>query len=78
VIEEATALWESFMQNDPFIDGNKRTVFAILYVFLSVNGYKIVPDAKEIEKFIYGLFDNNAVKFENLDVWLRNNTKAVL
>jgi len=78
VIEEATALWESFMQNHPFIDGNKRTAFAILYVFLRVNGYKLTPNAKKIENFIYGLFDNNAVKFENLDARLRSNTKAVL
>ena len=78
VIEEASALWESFMQNHPFIDGNKRTAFAILYVFLRVNGYQLVPNAKEIETFIYGLFDQNAVKFENLDRWLRKNTKAVL
>lgn len=78
VIEEAVALWESFMQNHPFIDGNKRTAFAILYVFLRVNGYQLSPSAKDIEIFIYGLFDKNAVKFENLDAWLRQNTKAVL
>lgn len=78
VIEEASALWESFMQNHPFIDGNKRTAFAILYVFLRVNGFQIIPKAKEIEIFIYGLFNQDAVKFENLDNWLRQNTKAVL
>lgn len=78
VIEEAAALWESFMQNHPFVDGNKRTAFAILYVFLRVNGYQIIPNAKTIETFIYGLFDTNAVKFENLDAWLRTNTKAVI
>ena len=66
------------MQNHPFIDGNKRTAFAILYVFLRVNGYQIIPNAKAIEVFIYGLFDTNAVKFENLDAWLRTNTKAVI
>ena len=78
VIEEAAALWESFMQNHPFIDGNKRTAFAILYVFLRVNGYQLRPNAKAIEVFIYGLFEKNAVEFENLDSWLRANTKAVL
>ena len=78
VIEEAAALWESFMQNHPFIDENKRTAFAVLYVFLRVNGYQIIPNAKEIETFIYTLFDTNAAKFENLDAWLRNNTKAAL
>ena len=78
VIEEAAALWESFMQNHPFIDGNKRNAFAILYVFLRVNGYQIIPNAEQIELFVYGLFDQNAVRFENLDSWLRKNTRAVI
>lgn len=29
LIEEAAALWESLAQNHPFIDGNKRTAFAV-------------------------------------------------
>jgi death on curing protein len=29
LIEEAAALWESLSQNHPFVDGNKRTAFAI-------------------------------------------------
>jgi Fic/DOC family len=34
LIEEAAALWESLSQNHPFVDGNKRTAFAVTYVFL--------------------------------------------
>ena len=33
LIEEAAALWESLAQNHPFIDGNKRTAFAVTYTF---------------------------------------------
>jgi death on curing protein len=36
--EEAAALWESLSQNHPFVDGNKRTAFAITYTFLAING----------------------------------------
>ena len=38
LIEEAAALWESLSQNHPFVDGNKRTAFAITYTFLAING----------------------------------------
>ena len=38
LIEEAAALWESLAQNHPFIDGNKRTAFAITYTFLAIMG----------------------------------------
>ena len=34
VIAEAAALWESLSQNHPFVDGNKRTAFAVTYTFL--------------------------------------------
>jgi death-on-curing protein len=37
LIEEAAALWESLSQNHPFVDGNKRTAFAVTYTFLVIN-----------------------------------------
>lgn len=77
LLEEAAALWESFMQNHPFIDGNKRTAFEIMHVFLQVNGFDLTREADDIEKFIYDLFDDGEVNFKNLDAWLRQNTQAL-
>jgi death-on-curing protein len=34
-------------QIHPFIDGNKRTAFALTYTFLTVNGVRISADADE-------------------------------
>ena len=76
ILEEAAALWESFIQNHPFIDGNKRTAFAVMHVFLIMNGYEIMAEPDDIIDFIYGLFDQNAVTFNNLDGWLRENIQA--
>jgi death on curing protein len=36
-IEETAALWESMSQNHPFVDGNKRTAFAVTCTFLAIN-----------------------------------------
>ncbi|WP_416877815.1 type II toxin-antitoxin system death-on-curing family toxin [Litorimonas sp.] len=77
LLEEAAALWESFMQNHPFIDGNKRTSFEIMHVFLQVNGFDLTSESSDIESFIYGLFDQGEVNFKSLDDWLRENTKAL-
>ena len=33
LIEETAAFWESLAQNQPFIDGNRRTAFAAAYTF---------------------------------------------
>lgn len=75
IIEEAAALWESFLMNHPFIDGNKRTAFAVMDVFLRINGIRIKSTSIEIGDFLYGLFDTNTVSFDALDAWLRQNTQ---
>ena len=41
IIEEAAALMESLLINHPFVDGNKRTAFAVCHVFLDINGYSL-------------------------------------
>ena len=76
IIEEAAALWESFLMNHPFVDGNKRTAFAVMDVFLRVNGIRIVSNSQRSGDFLYGLFDAQDVTFKNLDAWLRQNTQV--
>ena len=77
IIQEAAALWESFMMNHPFVDGNKRAALAVMHTFLLVNGIAITAKAHQLEDFIYGLFDTGSVNFKNLDAWLRENTRAL-
>lgn len=73
LIEEAAALWESLAQNHPFIDGNKRTAFAITYTFLAINGGIITAEAEATHVFIMGLYEAGTFDFEHLAQWLRNN-----
>lgn len=76
IIEEAAALWESFMQNHPFVDGNKRTALDVTLVFLEVNGVICTAKPNDLTDFIYGLFDAGEVNFNRLDTWLRANTRV--
>jgi death-on-curing protein len=77
IIEEAAALWESFLMNHPFVDGNKRTAFAVMDIFLRVNGIRLTTKSIEVGDFLYVLFDKDEVNFKSLDAWLRNNTRMV-
>jgi len=77
IIEEASAMWESFMMNHPFVDGNKRTAVDVTFTFLIMNGFTLVPESDEIKIFIYSLFDSNNVSFKTLDAWLRQNIRAL-
>ena len=42
VFDLAAAYALGIMQNHPFIDGNKRTGFLAAYVFLALNGWKLI------------------------------------
>lgn len=76
LIEEAAALWESLAQNHPFIDGNKRTGFAVTYTFLAINGTRITADAEDTSAFIIGLYETGTFSIDQLAVWLRVNALA--
>ena len=74
IIAEATALWESLSQNHPFVDGNKRTAFAAMFTFLSVNDVEITADADRAWTFLSRLYEEGDFDFAALDTWLRDNT----
>ena len=77
LIDEAAALWESLSQNNPFVDGNKRTAFAATYVFLAINGLEITATDDEAQDFVLEIYATSSVTFDNLRVWLGENTKAL-
>src|SRR6266545_727326 len=75
LIAEAAALWESLSQNHPFVDGNKRTAFAVTYTFLMINGFAITADEDRLIRFLVPLYDKGGVAFSALEAWLRKNTR---
>ncbi len=42
---------KSLIKNYPFVDGNKRTAITSSALFLSLNGYILETDQKELERF---------------------------
>jgi death on curing protein len=70
LIHEAAALLESLVQNHPFVDGNKRVAFAVMDVFLRINGYPITADSKAIYEHLMKLFEDRAFDMEHLVPWL--------
>lgn len=75
VIHEAAALFESLIQNHPFIDGNKRVAFAVMDVFLRINGYRITASSSAIHRTMMKLFDEKNFALEHLVPWLQSITK---
>jgi death on curing protein len=71
IIHEAAALLESLVQNHPFIDGNKRVAFAVVDVFLRINGYQIAGESSRLFESFIALLDNQKFSIEFLVPWLK-------
>jgi death-on-curing protein len=76
IIHEAAALLESLVQNHPFIDGNKRVAFAVVDVFLRINGYNISATSEQIHAFMMQLFEHKTFDMEHLVPWLQECIQA--
>ena len=74
-IAEAAALFESLVQNHPFLDGNKRTAVAAADVHLRMNGLELGGDSAEHHKFIVGLMETGQLDWRSIDDWLRRNVE---
>jgi death on curing protein len=72
LIHEAAALLESLVQNHPFVDGNKRVAFAVVDVFLRINGYTIIADSTAIHDCLIGLMEPRTFNMEYLVPWLQS------
>jgi death-on-curing protein len=75
VIEEAAALLESLVQNHPFVDGNKRVAFAVMDVFLRINGYAIAATSTDIYDRMIQLMEARAFDMAHLVPWLQGNVR---
>lgn len=76
VLHQAAALLESLFQNHPFIDGNKRTAFAVADVFLRINGYAIKGGSESIYDRFIKLLDQGVFDMEHLVPWLEEITES--
>ena len=71
IAHEAAALLESLVQNHPFVDGNKRVAFAVVDVFLRINGHALKADSKAIYDSLLEFLNNGTFDMEHLVPWLQ-------
>jgi death on curing protein len=76
LVEEAAALWESLTMNHGFVDGNKRIGFAATYVFLRINGRLVTATPEDTLAFVIDALDSGTLRKDELEAWLRTNTRA--
>jgi death-on-curing protein len=79
-IHQAALLAVGISQAQAFMDGNKRTAFAAMDVFLRINDFRFQGDPIELAQMLEGIADRQ----ENLETatirfvdWLREHTQQV-
>jgi death-on-curing protein len=73
LVHEAAALFESLIKNHPFLDGNRRVAFAVLDVFLRINGHRLMANSQSILSLIVTLLEQRKFDMEHLVPWLQTN-----
>src|ERR1700741_5340996 len=76
VLEKAASLIESILVNHPFIDGNKRTGYTLLRLFLLQNGIDIVASKDNKYEFVINIA-SGTLKYNAILEWLHANTEKM-
>ena len=74
VIEKGAALIESILVNHPFLDGNKRTGYTLLRIFLLNNGFDFTASEDNKYEFVINIA-SGTLKDKAIVTWLKSNTK---
>ena len=74
VLEKAASLIESILVNHPFIDGNKRTGYTLLRLFLLSNDLDIIASQDNKYEFVINIA-SGTLKYDRILSWLKKNTK---
>ncbi|EAZ88796.1 type II toxin-antitoxin system death-on-curing family toxin [Crocosphaera chwakensis] len=71
--ELAAAIGWGVAKNHPFVDGNKRTAFVVMAVFLKVNGIDLTAPEVEVVTVMLALAAGELSE-QQLSDWLRKNS----
>ena len=71
----AAAYGFGIARNHPFIDGNKRVAFQAIYVFLGLNGLRVVSEEPEVVEVMLGAARGD-LEEESLARWIRGHVES--
>jgi death-on-curing protein len=74
VVELGAPYAIAIARNHPFVDGNKRTAFAALFMFLALNGMSFEPPEVDATVTMLRLAAGD-LPDQEFTAWVRNNTR---
>ena len=79
IAEQAAVLAVGISQNQPFLDGNKRTAYTAMRIFLTINHVRIDAPSLEIAKHLEAVAEREGSLEEatlQFAAWLRERVKS--
>lgn len=73
IFDLAAAYGYGLANNHPFVDGNKRAAFMVMYTFLGLNGYWLEVGEMEVVVKMEGLTMNRETQ-ESISLWLKEHS----
>ncbi|MBU4141198.1 MAG: type II toxin-antitoxin system death-on-curing family toxin [Candidatus Omnitrophica bacterium] len=74
IFSKAAALIHSIISNHPFIDGNKRTAYMAMRLFLNINGYDVQASLKKRYNLVMQIA-RKTKKEESIGKWLKGHSR---
>lgn len=74
LFDKASAMMHSLLKNHAFVDGNKRTSYSAVGLFLRKNGYFLQNMHKKAVLFSMKV-ENNNLSLEEIASWLEKKSK---
>ncbi|MGK7897061.1 MAG: type II toxin-antitoxin system death-on-curing family toxin [Xenococcus sp. (in: cyanobacteria)] len=65
----AAAIGWGIANNHPFVDGNKRTAFVVMVVFVEINGMTVIASEVDVVDIMLAVASNQ-ISQEQLSDWL--------
>lgn len=77
IFDKAAAYGFHICANHPFVDGNKRVAFAVMYLFLARNGYSLEASEQDAYQTMMNVASGQ-MKKAKLAEWLRATCKRTI
>ena len=69
IVKKAAFLLYNVIVIHPFLNGNKRTAYALVELFLKSNGYEVSPETKDAYQFLIGVASGK-VSEDEVEGWI--------
>jgi len=76
LLAKTAALLESLCNNHPFLDGNKRTAYVAVGLFLELNGFELAASRRTAEPFMLGVAQGR-MGLQQSRAWLKKHARRI-